>query len=48
MTDYETAAYKGLERLKTEHDQEIIWMLENFHAKASNRFTPSKKLLEFR
>lgn len=48
MTEYEGAAYQSLERLKSEHDQEVIVMLEAFQSKAANRFAPSKKLLNYR
>ena len=48
MAEYETAAYQSLERLKAEHDQQVIDLLENFQSKASNKFTCSRKLIDMR
>ncbi len=48
MQDYETAAYKSLEKLKEKHDQEIQQIRSFLQSEQLIKYTLSKELMELR
>jgi hypothetical protein len=48
MQDYESAAYKSLEKLKEKHDVEIRELKEFLRSEFPVKYTLSKELMELR
>ena len=48
MAEYEATAFKSLDRLKAEHEKEIINLKETFSASVKAKFVMSKNLMNLK
>jgi hypothetical protein len=48
MTDYESAAYASLEKLKEKHDYELRGLRDQIEKSFNIKYTFSKELMEIR